>query len=88
MWRSLLHVAVRAVVCLLAISLIKIVLPGLGVGPRPGLHVHVHDCISWAMCFLNSCTCTCRLDSLHDHDDIVPQKENVNWVESTSSGSW
>ena len=49
------HVAVRAVVCLLAISLIKIVLPGLGVGPRPGLHVHVHvhDCISWAMCFLN-----------------------------------
>ena len=57
MWRSLLYimyVAVRAVVCLFAISLIKIVLPGLGVGPRPGLHVHVHDCISWAIpCFLN-----------------------------------
>ena len=57
------HVAVRAVVCLLAISLIKIVLPGLGVGPRPGLIVHVHDCISWAIpCFLN-------MYSVHVHVD-------------------
>ena len=38
MWRSLLYimyVAVRAVVCLFAISLTNIVLPGLGVGPAP-----------------------------------------------------